>query len=256
LVFLTITEAPTPTNAPTDTPTESPTEALTITEAPTTFPLMISISKGNKIGTIFNPPNDFILTFQIQPLGTHSDFNSILRFTSTNNDCCNYGDRWVGMWFPANSYEFHLAMGTPDDGNQYMYVDGIEGNKDNSIKIEANGVDIAVYINDSYKGSLSNENRPLLNEVNVYASDAFYVAAKGTIKNLVFLTITEAPTSTNAPTDTPTDTFLPTLAPTRIHSLSIEIDCIYSVCDLDLGQNDSDCERKSHRYNFNGRWSS
>ena len=53
-------------------------------------------------------------------------------------------------------------------------VVGITGSTWNDVRVEAIEDEIKLYINDVLKGSVPNTDRPILNQVNVYANDSHY----------------------------------------------------------------------------------
>jgi len=146
----------------------------------------IVLSKNKLIDTIVDYPEQFVLTFKLYPKNTVNDYNSIMRFTSTNNNCCNYGDRWIAMWFRPYSYRVLFRAGNKKDGNKGFDKDGVQGNKENEIKVEAIGENINFYINGVMKGTVPNTDRPSLSELKVYAGDKFYKTADATISDLTF----------------------------------------------------------------------
>merc|ERR1712151_632969 len=141
---------------------------------------------GNLIDTIVDPPKYFTLTYKLYPNGIENNWASILRFTGSNNNCCNWPDRWLMMKFRPNNYEMHFVAGTTVRGNAHIDKNGIVGNTWNEVKVEAIGDKISLYINDELKGSLSNSNRPILPEVKVWAGDKYHRAANAKISDLTF----------------------------------------------------------------------
>jgi len=146
----------------------------------------IVLSQNNLIDTIVDPPKYFTLTYKLYPNGIENTWASILRFTGSNNNCCNWPDRWLMMKFRPNNYEMHFVAGTTVSGNAHIDKNGIVGNTWNEVKVEAIGDKISLYINDELKGSLSNSNRPILPEVKVWAGDKFHRAANAKISDLTF----------------------------------------------------------------------
>ena len=82
---------------PTSKPSTSVTPSLLSSLKP--YFLEIIITKNNLIDVNNNPPNEFILTFKLNLIGVISDWGNIMQFTATSNDCCYYGQRWLGFWF-------------------------------------------------------------------------------------------------------------------------------------------------------------
>lgn len=153
----------------------------------------ITLTRNNLIDTIpvDDYPEQFVLTFKIYPQGKINKHSSILRYTSTTDNCCRYGDRWLSLWFNPNSYSLLLIAGSTVDGNKAISENGVVGDKWNDIKIEAIGDTINLYINGMLKGSVPNTNRPAT-ELNIYASDSHYDSANAKISDFT-LTRVESP---------------------------------------------------------------
>merc|ERR1719410_662691 len=135
----------------------------------------IILFRGNHIGTIIKPSKNFILSFKLYPIGKVGDFGSILRYTSTSHDYGNYGDRWLALFFLPNSYGIQVNVDNPN--HSYIDIYGVEAKKWNNMKIIAIADEISFYVNNVYRGKMSNTNRRQLDKVNVYASDKFYCPA-------------------------------------------------------------------------------
>merc|ERR1719410_383760 len=139
--------------------------------------------KNKLIETYESFPEMFILSFKITPTATKGEYLSVFRFTTTNGNCCHYGDRWLSMWFHPNSYRVHFVAGQTNNGNQNIDFDGVEGNKENEIKIVSMGDSISLSINGVYKGKLSGANRPITPEtvMKLYISAKYHNAAIASI---------------------------------------------------------------------------
>jgi len=109
------------------------------------------------------------------------------------------------MWIHPNYYRLHFVIGSKSNengyntydspGNNHLNVDGVQGHQWNKIKVTATIDQVSLHINDIDMGFLSNNNRPQLPEVKVYAGDSFYVPANAKIRSLVFTPITEQPST-------------------------------------------------------------
>jgi len=146
----------------------------------------IVLSQNNLIDTIVDPPKYFSLTYKIYPNQVPSNWASILRYTGSNNNCCNWPDRWMFMKFHPGSYKMHFVAGSTVNGNAFIDKTGIQGNTWNEVKVEAIGDKISLFINNELKGSVPNTNRPSIPEVKVYAGDRFHTAANAKISDLTF----------------------------------------------------------------------
>jgi len=148
----------------------------------------MGLKQNTLIDTIV-PPKYFTLTYKLYPNAIANNWASILRYTGTNNNCCNWPDRWLLMKFRPNSYQMHFVAGSTVNGNAFMDKNGIQGNTWNDVKVEAIGDKISLYINNELKGSLPNVNRPSIPEVKVWAGDQFHMAANAKISDLTFTPI-------------------------------------------------------------------
>lgn len=92
-------------------------------------------------------PHDYTFQFMIK-INERSDSNwrSIFRFTSTNKDCCSYGDRVLAGWIIPNTSRLHIRIGDTRDGN--WGVDTIEMPLGHwvGIKIVAKGANVKLYL--------------------------------------------------------------------------------------------------------------
>lgn len=181
----TIPPASSPTSSPTSPPTQAPTQAPN-----SLFSLGETVlTKGNKVGTIHQPPTNFRLSFQIFPKDRNLFVGNILRITSTNGNYHAYGDRWLAFYFVRSIDVFQFVAGSTRNTNAYLDVknNGIQESKWNDIRVEANSNDIKLFINDVHKATLSNKNRPPVNKLDVYITEAhWYDAANAIIRDFEF----------------------------------------------------------------------
>ena len=171
-----------PSKSPSKSPSSSPSNN------PSTSPTgsSILIVRNTKIDTTTNPPITFILSFQIYPQGIISNWGSIKRYTSTTGNMESYGDRWCAMWFHANSYRISFVAGTTSSPNaNFDNIQGIVRSTWNDVRVDAVDHEIKLYINNVYKGTLSNTNRPQVTHLDVYVGDGG-TAANAMIRDLTF----------------------------------------------------------------------
>ena len=174
------------------------------------------LSKGTLIDTLVEPPNNFMLTFQLCPYGTVSEWSSILRFTGTDHDRGRYGDRWLHFAFEPESLKLEFIAGSTSHPHQFVPErDGVEQAKWNDIQVVGTDHEIELRINNISKGKLTNIDRPLLPKVEIYASDKFHILANAIIRDFKFVPLT--PSKTNDPTSSPT--LLLTSPPTSYETL-------------------------------------
>merc|ERR1712192_85187 len=101
----------------------------------------------------------------------------------------------------GDSYSLFYAAGTTTSvGQNEMNIVGVTEDTDNVIKVQAVGNDIKLYVNGAEKSTLSNQNRPFVSSLDVYASGNFHFpAAKATIKDLTFAHVSSPITITFPP---------------------------------------------------------
>merc|ERR1712151_636322 len=149
------------------------------------------INEGRLIRKITQPPNKFILSFKLFPRGVASEWGSIIRLTNTTGDSGSYGDRWLGMWFNPDSINpdsmtLYFAAGSTSYPDNWWNFDGVAVNQWNDIRVEAIGDEIALYINDKYRGWLWNTDRPKVDKLYLYAGDTHWPAANAVIRDYDF----------------------------------------------------------------------
>ena len=63
-------------------------------------------------------PTDYSLTFDLTPSQqTQEKWSSILHFSATGDNCCEYGDRIPAIWFHPGTRKLHVRDGQPSNGN-------------------------------------------------------------------------------------------------------------------------------------------
>ena len=130
----------------------------------------IPISPGNKIGAIYDATNQFTLSFDLKLGEINNSSGSILRLTSTSKDCCDYGDKWLAIWYEATDNVMKFSADNTQDGEKIIQVHDMT-NYTTKVKVRGRGNDIDVFVNETKKGALSNVNRPLIYKIYVYASE-------------------------------------------------------------------------------------
>jgi len=199
-------------------PSVFPSKSITPTESfvPSQLPTLsqIIITKNNLIDTILYPKNEFVLRFELYPLGTTTGSGNIFRLTGSSVNCCKYIDRWLAMWFDPSSFRISLQAGTTLNGRSgFSGKNGVQGNIWNQIEVTASGHKISLHINGNHVGDTSNTNRPELPQIQVYVSDKFNAPASAKIRQLSFRPITQEPSIV------PSLSYVPTLS--KIPSLSL-----------------------------------
>jgi hypothetical protein len=158
---------------------------------PSAIPLVQNptLSQGNRIGVILNTTNNYILSFDITPLGVNGGWSNILRFTYTdNNDCCNSGDRSPAIWFHPGSTGLHVRIGDVADGNWGIDTAPLSLNQEVHVVITCIDTRPTVQAGSStYTGNQPQLRTPPAGRpLYAYASDRYYPVANATIKNLLY----------------------------------------------------------------------
>ena len=73
---------------------------------------------GGCVHAIVQLPTDYSLTFDLTPSQqTQEKWSSILHFSATGDNCCEYGDRIPAIWFHPGTRKLHVRDGQPSNGN-------------------------------------------------------------------------------------------------------------------------------------------
>ena len=182
-------------------------------------------TKGNLIGILSNPTNDWIMTFDVtflEPNQNQSGDGNVIHFTTGGNDLHNqYGDYWFTFNYRYDRRVVVYTSQTDKPGNYEFLSNGeqvvnFDVWKTYSFKFETSGdgTKINVWWNDQLQMALKNTNRPTLDTVKVYAGSNFHPAANVYIKD-----ITWKPRSAgdiNLLGKTPIPTSSPTLSPASL----------------------------------------
>ena len=148
------------------------------------------VIKGNNlIGQIYNSGN-YVLSFKLKPEGAHSDWGSILQFSSSGNSCCSPGDRLPAIFIvPGSQVRLHIIIGDKTDGNFRLNESvALPIGQESNIKIEAMGSQVTITINSSITILKQPSSRPVGN-CKVWAGNPWYPPARATIKDLCYRSI-------------------------------------------------------------------
>jgi len=177
-------------------------------------------TKGNLIGILSKPTNDWIMTFDVMYLTpNHYGHSNVIHFTSTGSSSHKqHGDYWFTFIYSSDRRVMVYTSQSNNPGNYRVLMDGgkqVKFDLDRwySFKFETNeeGNNINVWWDNKLRMTLKNSNRPTLDTVKVYASSTFHPAANVDIKDIIWkprsagdinLLGTSAPTS--SPTSSPT----------------------------------------------------
>ena len=73
--------------------------------------------RGNQIATIPGTTGNYRLSFEINPLGVVGDWGSIVHFTYSEGNCCNFGDRGPALYLWPGTTQLHVSIGDSTNGN-------------------------------------------------------------------------------------------------------------------------------------------
>ena len=132
---------------------------------------------------------------EIKPLGTKHGWSSVFRATSTNKNCCDYGDRIPGMYFQSGSTRLYIGNAVNGNGNfhrteKIALFKEIPLNKFTLVTIEQVIEDgeyrYSIYFDHEELYSTINSKPRVFKHVNVYMGDSFYNPANAVIRNFNF----------------------------------------------------------------------
>lgn len=163
------------------------------------LPMNPKIQRGNKIGKITGTTRNYILTFDLTPLGTVGGWSNILHFSYTDSDCygagCPTGARAPGIWFVPGGTALHIRIGDNTDGNWGIDTASLPMNVtskvqirciDNTVKVTVGSVDTNGFWPSYDTVQPSSRHDPAGRPLTVYAGDPWFVSANATIANLVY----------------------------------------------------------------------
>ena len=135
------------------------------------------------------------MKFQFKPSRFQGGWTNVIHLT-TGGNCCGYGQRTPGVWFHgsngrATKNKFHICSAVNGNGN-FCYNTGLVVSRGQWTSVEISQLQVG----GSYVYTVKVDNKvigkPVINKVardfsnvKVYAADAWYNAAQGSIKNLV-----------------------------------------------------------------------
>eukprot|EP01052_Picozoa_sp_SAG31_P015233 SAG31_NODE_974_length_10627_cov_11.246201_6_plen_522_part_00 len=183
-------------------------------------PMLLSSGDTALHAIIRDLPLDYTVSFTITPqFSTQPGWSSIIHFTATGNNCCEYGecssadifqistcfqssavvdsgqltfvcigkgDRIPGVWFWPNSHRLHVVDGMPDSGNANCSPEEeLRVNEESTVVVSIGQGFMDVNVNGVSVCDGVRKDRRRFSNVHVYASDPFYEPAIATINNLV-----------------------------------------------------------------------
>ena len=158
--------------------------------------LSTSLKRGNLIALIPQLDKEYLVSFEVKPNLFLTGWHSVIHFT-IDSDITNYGDRVPGVWFHEDGKGgLHIAAPINGDRNRYFNTKPIAVNQWSLIEIsqilKGNAYSqfdyiYTIRINGEVVFSEKNEQANIFQNVKVYASDPWYEAQNGLIKNLYII---------------------------------------------------------------------
>lgn len=164
----------------------------------------IVLQQGNLIGKLVNAPDQYVMSFVLRPLGVINQKASIMKITSTIDDCCKtYGDQIPDIMFsPANTHKIFFAHDRLEHLNEHKGdIEGVKLNQDNLIKVVSDEMAVTLYVNGVEKAKFysSLKERPTSTVAYVYAGSDYHPAANAEIRDFTYTPISVPTTSSSVP---------------------------------------------------------
>ena len=157
------------------------------------------LKKNTLITTVDVLPVFYTFSFDLTP-GPRitKGWSNIVHLTSTNHDCCNYGDRIPSIWFYPGSRRLHIIDGhggpkvggngpgaaTTTGGNDECPVPTqLQSGRTVKLRVDMAEHFVRVYYNGQKMCDEPRKGRLPFVDVKVYASDPWYPAADATISD-------------------------------------------------------------------------
>ena len=152
------------------------------------------ITQGTQLANI-DIPLDYEIGLDITPTTSlESGWGSIVHFTATGSNCCNYGDRIPGVWFWPNTRKLLVVDGHTDNGNSHTDEWGcddsvltLEPNVNYRLRMVFNLYSVSVYVNDQVAcDNIPRVDRQVWPNTLVYVGDPWHAPAQASVQNLYF----------------------------------------------------------------------
>jgi hypothetical protein len=155
--------------------------------ANTLLPSNISLLRGNQVGIVKHNGN-YKLSFKINLKATTGDWGSIFHFTSTNNNCCNLGDRSPGIWLFPGSTKLHIILGDQEKGGNFEIPNSninIPIGQESLFTLICKGPSVSVTLNEQ-EYSTTQPSKRAGGTFTVYSGDPWYEPAKAELREVCF----------------------------------------------------------------------
>ena len=153
-----------------------------------------ALKKNTKLKAM-DIPLDYEIGLDITPNDKlEKDWGSIVHFTATGTNCCDYGSRIPGVWFYPNTRKLLVVDGHTKEGNshtgQWKCDDKLltlEANKKYRLRMVFTPKKVSVFVNNKAACTdIPREDRKVFKNVQVYVGDPWYNPAQATVGNLYF----------------------------------------------------------------------
>jgi hypothetical protein len=132
-------------------------------------------------------PDDYTIAFTINPSITQNEgWGSIIHFSATGSNCCNYGDRVPAVWFRPGTRELYIIDGQPTNGDDACDVaNPVTPNTDTRVEIAVHQLQVTVKVNGAIVCQEARQDRAIFPTVHVYASDPWHEPALATLSDFI-----------------------------------------------------------------------
>lgn len=156
----------------------------------------VKIKAGTLMVQDFTTATNFEVSFSITPQGTvESDWNNILRFTRSNNDCCECGDRMPGFFLRPGTTRLVVVMGMAENHNAYCSFEPLLPlNQKSRVTARLEHDDMTIYVDGQevcVREGYKHKYCPMTG-VEIWMSDKHLPAADALIENVTYSTIANA----------------------------------------------------------------
>ena len=153
--------------------------------------LSTSLKRGNLIALIPQLDKEYLVSFEVKPNLFLTGWHSVIHFT-IDSDITNYGDRVPGVWFHEDGKGgLHIAAPINGERNLFFNTKPITVKQWSRVEISQilkdNVYVYAIRINGELVFSENNKQAQSFDNVKVYASDPWYDAQDGSIRNLFII---------------------------------------------------------------------
>lgn len=147
-----------------------------------------------------NLPLDYEIGLEIEPKDkTVRGWGSIVHFTATNTNCCDYGSRIPGVWFRPGTRKLMVVDGHTANGNSHTgkwncndKVLELAPNSKHRLRMVFKRRTVSVFVNDIPAcTNIPRVDRKIFKNVHVYVSNPWDKAANADVTNLYFKPLAE-----------------------------------------------------------------